>query len=170
MHIARGHSIVPFDPEIERTITRLRVARQSLSSSISSEEEPQQEEQARMGENQRVALKELGIPGAYRFESGIAPPTTPANDFEIRSAMITLIERRQFSGAKHESPLNHLKEFEKYCNTIKVNGVSQEFIRLKLFPFSLIGRALEWLDKEVKPNSLTTWDEVTKEFLTRFYP
>ncbi|XP_021736994.1 uncharacterized protein LOC110703498 [Chenopodium quinoa] len=84
--------------------------------------------------------------------------------------MITLIERRQFSGAKSESPLNHLREFEKYCNTIKVNGISQEFIRLKLFPFSLIGRALEWLDKEVKPNSLTTWDEVTKAFLSRFYP
>ncbi|XP_021715210.1 uncharacterized protein LOC110683170 [Chenopodium quinoa] len=26
------------------------------------------------------------------------------------------------------------------------------------------------LDKEVKPNSLRTWDEVTKEFLFRFYP
>ncbi|XP_021741781.1 uncharacterized protein LOC110707993 [Chenopodium quinoa] len=122
-----------------------------------------------MGENPRVALKKLGIPGAYRFESGIAPPTTPANDFEIRLAMITFIERLQFSGAKHESPLNHFKEFEKYCNTIRVNGVSQEFIRLKLFPFSLIGRALEWLDKEVKPNSLRTWDEVTKEFISRFY-
>ncbi|XP_021727703.1 uncharacterized protein LOC110694848 [Chenopodium quinoa] len=123
-----------------------------------------------MGENPRVALKELGILGAYRFESGIAPPTTPVNDFEIRPAMITLIERRQFSGAKSESPLNHLKEFEKYCNTIKVNDISQEFIRLKLFPFSLIGRALEWLDKEVKPNSLRTWDEVTKALLSRFYP
>ena len=64
-----------------------------------------------MEKNPRVALKELGIPGAYRFESGIAPPTTPTNDFEIRPAMITLIERRKFSGANHESPLNHLKEF-----------------------------------------------------------
>ncbi|XP_021757880.1 uncharacterized protein LOC110722899 [Chenopodium quinoa] len=123
-----------------------------------------------MGENPRVALKELGIPGAYRFESGIAPPITPANNFEIRPAMITLIERRQFSGAKSESPLNHLMEFEKYCNTIKVNDISQELIELKLFPFSLIGRALKWLDKEVKPNSLRTWDEVTKAFLSHFYP
>ncbi|XP_021760306.1 uncharacterized protein LOC110725146 [Chenopodium quinoa] len=53
-----------------------------------------------------------------------------------------MIERRQFSGAKHESPLNHLKEFEKYCYIIK----------------------------EVKHNSLRTWDEVTKEFLSHFYP
>ncbi|XP_021713457.1 uncharacterized protein LOC110681611 [Chenopodium quinoa] len=84
--------------------------------------------------------------------------------------MIALIKRRQYSGAKNECPLNHLKEFEKYCNTIKVNGVSQEFIWLKLFPFSLISRALEWLDKEVKPNSLRTWDKVTKKFLSWFYP
>src|SRR6187397_1530211 len=115
-------------------------------------------------------LKELGTPGAYRASSGIAPPVTQANDFEILPAMINLIERRQYSGAKHDSPLAHLNEFEKYCNTIKVNGVTQEFIRLKLFPFSLIGHALEWLDKEEKPNSLRTWDEVTKEFLSRFYP
>ncbi|XP_021736290.1 uncharacterized protein LOC110702854 [Chenopodium quinoa] len=31
------------------------------------------------------------------------------------------------------------------------------------------GRALEWLEKEVRPNSLRTWDEVTTTFLGRFY-
>lgn len=143
MHSTRARPLVPFDPEIERTISRRRVASRSLSPNHSQEEVQQEEEQAIMGENPRVALKELGIPGAYMFESGIAPPTTPANDFEIRPAMIIMIERRQFSGAKHESPLNDLKEFEKYFNTIKVNGVSQEFIRLKRFPFSLLRRDLE---------------------------
>src|SRR6188472_459492 len=102
MHRARDRSIVPFDPEIERTLSRRRIANRSLGYSSSSEEEI--EEEQGMGENPRVALKKLVIPGAYRFESGIAPPTTPANDFEIRPAMITLIERRQYSGAKNESP------------------------------------------------------------------
>ncbi|XP_021726581.1 uncharacterized protein LOC110693713 [Chenopodium quinoa] len=132
MHRARDRSVVPFDPEIKRTLSKRRIASPSLEFSSSSEEEF--EEELSMGEQPRVAWKELGIPGAYKFESGIAPPTTPANDFEIRPAMVALIERRQYSGAKNER------------------------------------RALEWLDKEVKPNSLRTWDEVTKEFLSRFYP
>ncbi|XP_021768870.1 uncharacterized protein LOC110733165 [Chenopodium quinoa] len=38
-----------------------------------------------------------------------------------------------------------------------------------MFPFSLTGRGLEWLEKEVPPNSLTTWDQVTTAFLRRFY-
>ncbi|XP_021755467.1 uncharacterized protein LOC110720696 [Chenopodium quinoa] len=123
-----------------------------------------------MGEAHRVMLKELVTPGAYKYESEIAPLLIPDGDFEIKPAMITLIERKQYGGTKSENPLNHLKDFEKYCNTIMVAGVAQEYIRLKLFPFSLIGRALEWLDKEVKPRSLRTWDEVTKSFLSRFYP
>ncbi|XP_021743256.1 uncharacterized protein LOC110709352 [Chenopodium quinoa] len=123
-----------------------------------------------MGEVPRVTLKELGTMGAYKYESGISPLLIGDSDFEIKPAMIILIERRQYSAGIYESPLNHLKEFENYCNKIKVNRVAQEFIRLKLFPFSLIGRAQEWLDKEVKPNSLRTWDGVTKEFFSRFFP
>ncbi|XP_021732765.1 uncharacterized protein LOC110699572 [Chenopodium quinoa] len=132
MHRARDRSIVPFDPEIRRTLSKRRIASGSFEFSSSSEEGF--EEELGMGDQPRVALKELGIPGAYMFESRITPPTTPVNDFEIRPAMVALIERRKYSVAKNES------------------------------------RALEWLDKEVKPNSLLTWDEVTKEFLSRFYP
>ncbi|XP_021747878.1 uncharacterized protein LOC110713738 [Chenopodium quinoa] len=72
-----------------------------------------------MGEAPRLTLKELGTPGAYKYESGIAPLLIPDSDFEIKTAMINLIERRKYSGGTNESPLNHLKEFEKYCNTIK---------------------------------------------------
>ncbi|XP_021760331.1 uncharacterized protein LOC110725160 [Chenopodium quinoa] len=138
MRRIRGRTLVLFDPEIERTITRIGFAYCSSSPSFPREEfhqEREEEDQGSMGANPRVVLKELGTPGTYRFKGGIAPPTTLANDFEIRPAMITMIE-----------------------------------LRLKLFPFSLIGKALEWLDKEVKPNSLRTWDEVTKEFLSRLYP
>ncbi|XP_021745344.1 uncharacterized protein LOC110711273 [Chenopodium quinoa] len=123
-----------------------------------------------MGEAHRVTFKELGTPGAYKYESGIAPLLIPDGDFEIKPATVILIERKQYGGTTSENPLNHLKDFEKYCNTIMVDGVAQEYIRLKLFPFSLIVRALEWLDKEVKPRSFRTWDEVTKSFLSRFYP
>ena len=115
------------------------------------------------------SLKYLGTPEAYTPQCGILAPTTQANNFEIKPNFIALIERRQFSGGKLENPHEHLSEFLKYCDTIKANGVSQEYIRLKMFPFSLIGAADHWLTKEVPPGSLTTWDEVTSAFLSRFY-
>ncbi|XP_021725337.1 uncharacterized protein LOC110692616 [Chenopodium quinoa] len=80
-----------------------------------------------------------------------------------------MIEKRQFTGGKFENPHEHIKEFLKYCDTIKINGVSQEYIRLKIFPFSLMGAAEHWLNKDVPPGSLTTWNEVTTAFLGRFY-
>lgn len=172
MRRTHNRILVPYDPEIEQTYRRRRRAGSRPLTTSPTREVDFEEEQDQMGDADpppQRPLKELGTPGAYRASSGIAPPVTQANDFEIRPAMINLIERRQFSGAKHESPLAHLNELEKYCNTIKVNGVTQEFVRLKLFPFSLIRRALEWLEKEVRHNSLRTWDEVTTAFLGRFY-
>ncbi|KAL2930801.1 polyprotein [Bienertia sinuspersici] len=53
--------------------------------------------------------------------------------------------------------------------TVKHNGVTQDYIRLSLFKFSLGGEAAKWL-ANLPPNSLTTWDQVTKAFLARFYP
>ena len=52
----RDRSLVPLDPEIERTLSRRRIANRSLSLSSSSEEEFEEEEEQAMGENPRVSL------------------------------------------------------------------------------------------------------------------
>ncbi|KAL2934130.1 1-phosphatidylinositol 3-phosphate 5-kinase fab1 [Bienertia sinuspersici] len=114
-------------------------------------------------------LREFDAPPPYEDVSGIASPATEANNYEFKSNLITLIEGHQFSGASHENPRNHLKQFLQYCNTVKANGVPQEYIQMSLFKFSLTGKALDWLDR-LPPNSLTTWDEVTAAFLSKFIP
>lgn len=100
-------------------------------------------------------MKDLGSPDSYATTKDIVLPNIEGN-FEIRPNLIQLIESRPFHGLKSENPHKHLKDFEKYVDTIKVDGVSQEYLRLKLFEFSLLGKALDWLEKEVKPHSLTT--------------
>lgn len=111
-------------------------------------------DQGNMGDQR--SLKQLGAPEPYTSQSGILAPTTQANNFEIKPNFISLIEKRQFTGGKFENPHEHLKEFLKYCDTIKINGVTQEYIRLKMFPFSLMGVAEHWLNNDVPPGSLTT--------------
>ncbi|XP_021856989.2 uncharacterized protein [Spinacia oleracea] len=108
-------------------------------------------------------------PCDWEATCGIQPPTTNANNFEIRPVLITLVQSHPFCGKSSESPHEHLKQFEDYCYTIKHNRVASEYVRLKLFWFSLLGRASDWLDKEVKQNSLRTWNEVASAFLSKFY-
>ncbi|XP_073064058.1 uncharacterized protein [Primulina eburnea] len=51
----------------------------------------------------------------------------------------------KFGGSPSEDPNAHLENFLSICDTIKCNGVSTDAIRLRLFPFSLQGEAMEWL-------------------------
>ncbi|XP_056695576.1 uncharacterized protein [Spinacia oleracea] len=116
-----------------------------------------------------LPVKNLGIPGAFEATCGIQAPTTNANNFEIKPALINLVQSHPFCGKSSESPHKHLKQFKHYCDTIKHIGVTSDYVTLTLFCFSLLGRASDWLDKEVKPNSLRTWNEVTSAFLSKFY-
>ena len=179
----RTRPLLPLNPEIERSLTPFRrearrrnqdILEPNSSSSSGSEEDLNTTFDFNLGNTHQVmgdprALKQRGTPDPYTPRCGILAPTTEANNFEIKSNFIQLIERRQFSGSKLESPHEHLADFLKYCDTIKANGVTQEYIRLKMFPFSLVGVADNWLNKEVPPGSLTTWDQVTRAFLKRFY-
>uniref|UniRef100_A0A803NF69 Retrotransposon gag domain-containing protein n=1 Tax=Chenopodium quinoa TaxID=63459 RepID=A0A803NF69_CHEQI len=50
---------------------------------------------------------------------------------------------------------------------MKLNGVTDDAIRLRLFPFSLRDKAKEWLRDE-GTGSFDTWDKLVKAFLVKF--
>ena len=54
------------------------------------------------------------------------------------------------------------------CDTIKINGVSEDAIRLRLFPFSLKDKAKVWLNSKA-PNFFTTWIALTQAFLNKYF-
>ncbi|KAJ9189234.1 hypothetical protein P3X46_000551, partial [Hevea brasiliensis] len=55
-------------------------------------------------------------------------------------------------------------KFAMICDMQKQPGVSDDAARLKLFPFSLKDRALDWLDS-LPHNSITNWEQLTDAFL-----
>jgi len=49
-----------------------------------------------------------------------------------------------------------------------MKGVSQDAIRLRLFLFSLLGRAKQWF--YANKTVVDTWDKCDKAFLVKFFP
>ena len=50
-----------------------------------------------------------------------------------------MVQNNQFSGLSNEDPNSHLEVFLEIVDTVKMNGVSDDAIRLRLFPFCLQG-------------------------------
>jgi hypothetical protein len=56
---------------------------------------------------------------------------------ELKSALINLVQANLFSGKPNEDSNAHLQHFLEVCRTFTIRGVTDDAIRLRLFPFSL---------------------------------
>ena len=72
----------------------------------------------------------------------IASPPTLAPSHEIKPALLNIVMKDQFSGAREDVAL-HLNNFVDLCDMQKYMEVDGDIVKLKLFPFSLRGRAKE---------------------------
>ena len=61
-------------------------------------------------------------------------------DFELKPALITMVQASPFYGKRSEDANAHLQNFLEICNTISIEGVPQDTIRLQLFPFHCLKR------------------------------
>ncbi|XP_010423541.1 PREDICTED: uncharacterized protein LOC104708643 [Camelina sativa] len=88
-------------------------------------------------------------PNTHTQRTGIVPPAIANNNFEIKSGLITMIQSN------------------KLCGLTKINGVSEDSFKLRLFPFSLGDKAHLW-EKTLPIGAITTWDGCKKAFLAKF--
>nr|GEX04394.1 uncharacterized mitochondrial protein AtMg00810-like [Tanacetum cinerariifolium] len=63
----------------------------------------------------------------------------------------------------------HLDKFLHVTQSIKVNGVTDDALRLYLFPHSLTHHATAWFDL-LPRNSINTFEEMAKMFLEKYFP
>ena len=145
-------TLEPFDPEIERTLRRLRnLVEEKVSP---KKERPTMEETRVLGatniagagngaaigvagvENPRRTLMEYVQPSIDGIASCIRKPQVQANNFELKPSYVNMIQNSvQFHGLPNEDPNVHIAYFLDICDMFRVNGVPDDAIRLRLFLF-----------------------------------
>ena len=163
MRKSRSAELLPLNLEIERTLRQLRQEnrrRGEVQPLEMANDNNQLPDAAR-------ALREFTVP--FVSGSAIRRPTIQANNFELKPALIQMVQTSQFGGYPNESPDEHIAVFLQYCNTVKMNNVTDDVIRLQLFPFSLRDKARAWFNS-LPQESITTWTDLASKFLKRFFP
>ncbi|CAA0809015.1 Unknown protein, partial [Striga hermonthica] len=120
-------------------------------------------------EQHRQAIRDHFRPEFNKNFGGIAHIPVNANNFELKPSYISMVQNNQFGGHPTEDPNQHLTQFLQICDLVKYNGVSEDAIRLRLFPFSLRDKARSWLSM-ISDGSIKTWEELNQKFLLKYFP
>ena len=115
-----------------------------------------------------MLLEEFTLPPII-VQTAIRRPPIQANNFELKLVTLQMLQNILFHGLPNENPNMHFKNFHEVSDTIKYNGVTEEALRLRLFPLSLGDRAKNWLTSQPL-DSITSWNDLVQKFLTKFFP
>ncbi|GKA33009.1 hypothetical protein Tco_0719376 [Tanacetum coccineum] len=100
----------------------------------------------------------------------IAPVNIQAIDFRLKNHMIQQVQNIcQFHGLLGDDANKHLDKFLTITQSMKQNGVTDDALRLYLFPYSLTHHATAWFDRLPK-NSIYTFQEMASKFLSKYFP
>nr|GFA94746.1 reverse transcriptase domain-containing protein [Tanacetum cinerariifolium] len=115
-------------------------------------------------------MKELCQPFLNGRGGPIAPIAIQATNFGLKNDMIQQVQNScQFHGLPGDDANKHLDKFLHVTQSIKVNGVTDDALRLYLFPRSLTHHATDWFDR-LPRNSINTFEKMAKMFLGKYFP
>ena len=112
-------------------------------------------------------LREFSVPLAANVATG---PNADVGDvnFELKTSLINMVQASPFCGKPNEDANAHLQNFLELCRTVTIRGVMTNAVRLRLFPFSLLGKAKQWFYQNKE--AVSTWDKCSTAFLAKFFP
>ncbi|KAK8713477.1 hypothetical protein V6N13_148693 [Hibiscus sabdariffa] len=116
------------------------------------------------------AIREHLTPILDDLNPGIVAPEIQAAHFELKPVMFNMLNSiGQFGGSPHEDARQHIRAFLEVCDSFRQQGVHEDVLKLKLFPYSLRDRARAWLSG-VPAGSLESWADLCRSFLMRYNP
>ena len=171
MHRKPKSDLLPVDYELERTLRRLRKVSRAEKTIMADERIDQTVEQETAAERPQIqdTMEDFWRPVIQAEYSAVRQPAVEANNFELKQALITMVQQNQFTGHPTEDPNELLGRFLKMTSTVKLNGVRPKVIKLHLFSFSLRDIATTWYES-LPYGSVDTGEELVKAFLGRFFP
>ena len=122
-----------------------------------------------MGERNTKLCDYTNTPNDHFIAKPITTPEITAESFEVSPGLLNLITREQFGGSASEDASMHLHDFCEICDMQKFKNVENNIVKLKLFPFSLRGKAKEWL-LSLPTASINSWDDLKEAFIKKYYP
>nr|GEW14496.1 reverse transcriptase domain-containing protein [Tanacetum cinerariifolium] len=115
-------------------------------------------------------MKELCQPSLNGQGGPTAPIAIQATNFGLKNDMIQQVQNScQFHGLPGDDANKHPDKFLHVTQSIKVNGVTDDALRLYLFPHSLTHHATAWFDR-LPRNSINTFEQMAKMFLDKYFP
>ncbi|KAL5568453.1 hypothetical protein UlMin_025028 [Ulmus minor] len=147
----QDRDLAVFDPEIERTFRRRRREQLGLRQVIemadqgggNNDRERENNERELVVDDRDRALNAFAQLNLDGLNSSIVQPEIEALHFELKPVMFQMLQT--------------------------INGVTDDILKLKLFPFSLRDRARAWLNS-LPSDSITTWNDLAEKFLMKYFP
>nr|GEX94335.1 reverse transcriptase domain-containing protein [Tanacetum cinerariifolium] len=110
------------------------------------------------------------VPMAYRtmeellqaptkaYGEAIVIPEILAENFEIKTNLLQLVQANKFYGFERDNPHTHISNFKRMTATLKYRDVPYDAIKLMLFSYSLEGAARVWACPHHRFSELTQID------------
>ena len=113
MHRKQDSDLLPADTELERTLRSLRKTKRVENAAMADERHDQIEEQRTAARRPPMTdtMEDFWRPIIQEEYSTIKQPTVDANNFELKPALITMVQQHQFIGHPTEDPNEHLVDF-----------------------------------------------------------
>ncbi|RDX77801.1 hypothetical protein CR513_42008, partial [Mucuna pruriens] len=124
------------DPEIEITLRRLRKVRNTVVSNSSSSNS----DHSNFATNDSDSFEYNSVNTSCCIQY---PQLEPAQTYELKSGLIPLLPK--FHGLAEEDPHKQLKEIQVVFSTMRPQGIPEDYIKMKAFPFFLDGATKDWL-------------------------
>ena len=173
----RSYDDLQYDPKIERTA---RVNRKTvwLSKSVppGAREEIPVITEAETNSSPKISTigdeivpprLMLGDYGLANNRGRLTHTFQPANPvaFDIKTTVLNGLRDKQFDGAEGRSPHEHWSHFAETCEyCVPPSTVTNDQKKLRLFAFTLTGRAKDWLIS-LPAGTIQTFEELEMKFL-----
>ncbi|RDX76618.1 hypothetical protein CR513_43374, partial [Mucuna pruriens] len=160
-----------FDPKLDRTLYRLRKTRSinvGSSSFISIPEFVNNDYNTNHSDlfesnsfDYKPNISNNQLYESEQMENNIGyvvptmyPQLEPTQSYKLKSRLIHLLSK--FHGLASEDPHKHLKEFHMVCSTMRSHGMLEDYIKMKVFPFSLGDMKCIFLEKFFSASKIET--------------
>jgi hypothetical protein len=118
--------------------------------------------------NQTTKLCDFtNAPNAQFIASPITSPEIKTDSFEVSPVLLNLIAKDQFGGGASEHASMHLHNFCEICDMQKFKNVKNDIVKRKLFPFSLRGKAKNWL-LSLPNGSINSWNNLREACIKKY--